>query len=339
MAGNGVFKSAVLLTALGADVAARILSHMDEGYVEILVHEMTRLRTIPPEERNAVLEEFQQRIANTDALPSLGGVEYARQVLQQALGPEKAGEILETLEPSGPSTLPLATILESTSPESLAALMADEHPQLIALLASQLRVDQAAALLAALPEEVQGPVAGRLAEIEPPTPTAMQHLERCLMEKLRGDQSGPAADPRSGPRRVADILGQMRRSVENVVMGALQRSDPAIAEKVEQYRFSFDHLLQLEGRTLQRVLRDVEADTLRLAMKGMPQEQQDIIFQNMSERAAARLREDLEATGPTRVKDVEAAQQQMVVVARKLQETGEIQIQIGAGEDESEAFV
>jgi flagellar motor switch protein FliG len=172
--------------------------------------------------------------------------------------------------------------------------------------------------------------------MEAPAPIALQHLERCVLEKLRGEQSPEPGERGAGPRRVAEILGRMRRSVETLVLSALEKHSPAIAEKVNRFRFSFENLLQLEGRVLQRVLRDVEADTLRVAMKGLDEEQQQIIFSNMSERAAARLKEELESTAPTRLRDVEGAQQAMVAVARALQESGEVQLPIGESEGAEE---
>src|SRR5262249_46165047 len=147
-----------------------------------------------------------------------GGMEFARDVLEQALGTEKAHRLLSDLTSTGAEQPSLTTILETTSPQSLAALVADEHPQLVALLVRQLSLEQAAAFLAALPAEMQGPVAVRLAEMQAPAPMAVQHLERCLLEKLRGETGAPPEDRTAGPRRVAEILGRMRRSVETLVL-------------------------------------------------------------------------------------------------------------------------
>lgn len=323
----GVYKSAILLASLGEDLAAQVLKHMDEREVELLVREMVRLGQIGAEARDQVLEEFGRRLRqNAD---TVSGAEYARSLLERALGPEPARRILGELEASDSATPPLATILERTPPESLAALVLDEHPQLIALLVGQLSVERAAAVLAALPAEVQGPVATRLAEMEAPAPIALQALERCLGEKLRGVQ-GVRSDEQAGPRRVADILAQMRRSAENLVFAALEQHSPDLAQKVNQYRLSFEDLLKLEGRTLQRILRDVDAETLRLAIKGLDEERRQVLYANMSERAATQLKDDLETMGPTRLRDVEAAQQKMVAVARALRENGEIKLPIGS---------
>lgn len=331
---TGLYKGAVVLAALGADAAARVLGHLDDFQVEALIREMTRLGPIPANERDHVLEEFEYRLEHDSG--SVGGKAYARHLLEQALGPERAMRMLSegTAAPDeGPT---LATILESTPPESLAALVADEHPQLIALLMGQLSVEQAAVMLSALPTEVRTGVAVRLAEMEAPAPIALQHLERCLLGKLRGEQSTAVDQPGAGPRRVADILGRMRRSVESTVLAALEQQAPAVAEKINQCRFTFDDTVQLEGRVLQRILRDVDFETLRLAMRGLDEERQQKIFSNMSERASARLREDLETSGPARLRDVEEAQSAIVAVARALQEEGEIQFSVGESSDAGE---
>lgn len=331
-AGQGVYKSAVFLVSLGTDLAAQVLSQMDESHVESLIAAMTRLGRVDAGERDRVLEEFDARLEGAENEVA-GGPKFARRVLEQAVGPERARQILGAASPEGPEPRSLASMIETTAPESLAALVADEHPQLIALLIGQLSAEPAAAMLAALPAEVQGPVAARLAEMEAPAPLALEHLERYLAEKLRGEGPIEAPAPDAGPRRVADILGRMRRSVENLVLASLEQHSPTLAQKVNQFRFTFENLLELEPRSLQRVLRDVESDTLRQAMKGLDEVQQQVIFSNMSERAGARLKEDLENSGPLQLREVEGAQQKMVSLARTLQESGEIQLQIGAPEE------
>jgi flagellar motor switch protein FliG len=336
--GQGLYKSAVLLVSLGPDLAAQVLSQMDERHLESVIAEMIRLGKVDAGECHRVLEEFNSRLEG-DAGGKEGGPDYARRVLEQAVGPERARQILGGASPDKPEPLSLAAILEMTSPESLAALVADEHPQLIALLIGQLSVEPAAAMLAALPAAVQGPVAARLAEMETPAPIALEHLERYLTEKLRGEERVELPPPDAAPRRVADMLGRMRRSVENLILASLEQQSPALAQKVNQFRFTFENLLELEGRTLQRVLRDVESDTLQTAMKGLDEVQQQVIYGNMSERAAARLKEDLENSGPTQLREVEAAHQKMVAIARGLQESGEIHLRIGVPEEEQEESV
>jgi flagellar motor switch protein FliG len=337
IADTGLYKSAVLLISLGSEAASRVLSHLDDLHVEALIREMSRLGKVRAAERDRVLDEFQQRVEESVG-SAIGGIDTARRMLEQAVGPEKALRILNgaVLDEPPPS---LAKILEDTSPQSLAALVADEHPQVIALLMEQLSVEQAAVFLTALPAEAQGPVAARLAEMEAPAPIALDHLERCLQDKLRGEPETPTEDRTAGPRRVAEILGRMRRSVESLVLSSLEQQSPEVAQKVQQYRFTFEDLLQLDGRSLQRILREVESETLRLAMKGLDEEQQETIFANMSERASARLKEELETASPIRLRDVEAAQSAMLAVARALQEAGEVQLPIGGSGDGEEEDV
>lgn len=338
---GGIHKSAVLLVSLGADVAAQVLPHLESGEVEQLVEEINRLGRVTAEERVPILDEFDTLLHDGSELV-VGGPAYSRLLLDHAgLGDREGAEGETSTGPSSgeepdPGVL-LQETLTSVAPEALAGLVAEEHPQLIALLISQLSVEPAAAMLAALPTELQGPVTARLAEIEAPSPMALEHLNRFLAEKLKEEPPQATTARRSGPKAVADILGRMRRSVEELVLGALENHSPTLFQRVNRYRFTFDHLLQLDSRTLQRVLRDVEADTLRQAMKGLDTEGQQVIFSNMSERAAARLREDLETGGNVQLREVELAQQSMVRVARVLQESGEVQFTIGEGEEEEAA--
>lgn len=334
---SGVYKGAVFLAALGPEVAAKVLQHLDERQVESLIGGMARLGRIKAEERDAVLEEFLQRAQQDPG--DEAGMDFARLVLEQAVGADRAVQVLGEVMPVEPPPPSLMTVLENTAPDSLAALVADEHPQMIALLIGQLPVEKAAAVLASIPHGVQGEVAARLTEMEAPAPVALQHLERCLLEKLRGESEAIQEQIGAGPRRLADILGRMRRSNEDAVMASLEAQSPHLAQKVNRFRISFEQILGLDARSLQRVLREVEGDVLRAAMKGLDEEQQATIYSNMSERAAARLREDLEMIGPIRLREVEAAQSRIVGIARGLQEAGELQISNGAGEEEEEAVV
>lgn len=337
---TGVHKSAVLLAALGTERAARVLSHLDDPRIEVLVREMGRLGHVPAQMRDLVAEEFRRRMSQ-DAGLLVEGPTYARGLLEQAFGPERANRLMGGQESQEEVPPTLDEMLESTAPEKLAKLLHDEHPQLLALMLGQMTVQDAAKVLAALPAELHAPVAARMARMESPAPMALQHLEGLLREKLRADSPDASDDRAAGPRRVAEILGRMRRSTEDAVLSSLQDQAPTVAEEVNRFRVTFEDLLALDGRSLQRVLREVDADTLRLAMKGLDADRQQVIFSNMSERAAVRLREELENSGPTRLRDVETAQQTIVGIARGLQEKGELQIGSGsgAGSEEEESFV
>lgn len=337
------YKGAVLLAGLGPEAAARVLSHLPEEQVEAIVQEFARLKRVPTEEVDLMAKDFGRRFEES-AEGIAAGPAFARQTLEKALGPEKAGRILGKLEleTEAPS---LAAIVEKTSPEALAMLVASEHPQMIALLIDQLPDEKAAALLAALPVELQGQVAVRLARTETPSPIAIHHLERILMDKLTGSGGGASETASAGPKRVAEILGCMRKSVETVVLTSLQEQSPEIAEQVNHFRFGIEHFLELEDKAIQRILREVEQETLVLAMKGLDSAAQQVIYKNMSERAGERLMEDLEALGPARLKDVETAQQSIVSAAKSLEDAGEISLrrvvvsEEGGAQSDEEVFV
>lgn len=330
----GVHKGAVLLASLGTELAVKVLHHLDESRVEPLVRKMTELGYIPAGERDLILLEFQHRMSQEPGL-YLKGNDYARSLLEQTVGAERAARVLGEPMPEGPNGATLEALLEETPSVSIVDAVIDEHPQLIALVISQLSAERAADALSALPADTRVDVVSRLTRIEAPTEMAKEQLRQLLMEKSasRGGGGIPGQD---GPKRVAEILGKMRRATEDSVFADLTAHAPEVAQKIGRHRFTFSDLLGLDGKSLQRVLRDVDADTLRLAMKGLDVEQQQILFSNMSERGAARLREDLENTGPTRLREVEGAQQSMVGRARALADQGEIQLSMGSSEGEEE---
>jgi flagellar motor switch protein FliG len=335
---SGAFKGAILLAGIGRDQAARILSFLPDDQVQQIAHEFSRLNHVSADQIHEVAREFEVRLEQL-AGSVTAGPDFARQMLERAVGLEKAIEILgvEEMENETPS---LAAIVDKTSPDSIAAVIVDEHPQIIALLLDRLDADRAASVLSALPPEIQGQVTARLARTETPSHIAVAHLEKRLFDKLKATGSQVESGT-SGPQRVADILGRMQRSSESFVLNSLQEESPQIAEEVNQYRFGIEHFLELDDRTIQRVLREVEHDKMVLIMKGLETERHDAILKNMSERGAARLSEDLAAMGPARLRDVESAQRELVAAARRLEEEGEISLRTasGGGSNDEEEFV
>lgn len=330
-------RGAIFLTALGTELAARVLSCLAEAEMELLIQAMSRLGHVSAEEKELVIEESEEdlrRFANG----LTAGPEYSRRVLEQAVGPEKAANILGRSVTQEQKVFTLESILSDTPPEDLAVLIVDEHPQMIAVLVSQLPLDKAALVLTALPEAIQGNVTARLVQMETPSPRALRHLERALVEKVTMGSLSTDESP-GGPRRVADILGRMRRSVENIFFSSLEEESPDLARQVNRYRFTFENLMEESDRTLQRVMRDLDTSTLPLIIKGLTDEQVELVYRNMSERAAERIREEVGNLGPVRLRDVEAAQQTMVNVAKSLADRGEITLSIAASESEAEALV
>lgn len=333
-----VYRGAVLLTALGTELAARVLNCLGEDEMERLIQRMSRLGHVSGTERDRVVTQtegmLRQYLNGISA-----GPEYSRKLLEQAIGPERAASLLAGEKTGVEKPLTLESILRDTPPETLAGLVAEEHPQMISVLASQLSIEKAAPFLLALPAEIQIVVAERLAQLETPNPRALRMLEDNLIERVRLSSSGE--NGAGGPRAVADILGQMRRASENLIISSLEERDPELVRRINKYRFTFDNLLEQDDRTLQRILRDLDSATLPMVLKGLNEEQQAQIYRNMSERAAERVREEVENLGPVRLRDVESAQQDMVNVAKALGERGEVnlvQASSGAAEEE-EALV
>lgn len=338
MRNTGVQKGAVVLAALGTELAVKVLQHLDEAHVEPLVRQMTELGYVPAGERDSILKEFHQRL-DRDAGLFVKGKDYTRGVLEQTMGAERAALMLgDPLPEKVIEPITLDGLLEQMDPPTLADCLADEHPQLIALVLSRLPVDRAAAVLSALPGDARVDVVSRMVHTETPSDLALEQIRQLLLEKSGSKPAAAAAGGQEGPKRVAEILGRMRRATEDSVIADLEQRSPEVARKVNKHRFTFSDFLGLDGRALQRVLRDVDADTLRLAMKGLTTEQQEVLFSNMSERGAARLREDLENTGPTRLSEVEGAQQSIIAKARSLADQGEIRLSLDA-ESEEEALV
>ena len=331
------YRGAIFLTALGTELAARVLSCLAEAEMEILIQAMSRLGHISAEEKEQVLEDGEEDLQRfTNGLTA--GPEYSRRLLEQAVGPEKAANILGRSLAQEQKVLTLENILSDTPPDELATLMAEEHPQMIAVLVSQLPLDKAATVLTALPEAIQSTVTIRLVQMETPSPRALHHLERALVEKVTMGSLSNEESP-GGPRRVADILGRMRRSVESLFFSSLEEESPDLARQVNRFRFTFENLMDESDRTLQRVMRDLDTSTLPLIIKGLTDEQVEQVYRNMSERAAERIREEVDNLGPVRLRDVEAAQQTMVNVAKSLADRGEITLSVANTESEAEALV
>jgi flagellar motor switch protein FliG len=315
---TGVEKAAVLLIALGRDKSAEVLAHLSPEEVQRLSQQMAGIPYVAPETRNAVLEEVNKLVPSADYCE--GGMEYVQQVLEKALGTQKASRIIEGMAREQRSR-PLESLAEADS-DQLAAALRNEHPQTTALVLCHLPGEKAAAVLGTLPSELQGEVAARIAVIDAAAPEMAEQLEKVLQTRF----SSGAAVGRStgGARALVEILNNADRTTERTVLEALAERKPELADDVRKMMFVFEDLTTLDARTVQRVLREVESDDLRIALKGASDEIKELAFQNMSERAAQSLKEDLELTGPVRVRDVEAAQQRIVAVVRRLVHAGEV---------------
>jgi flagellar motor switch protein FliG len=326
---TGKQKAAIILVALGTEIAAKVLPHLNEAEVEELGLEIARLGSIPAEVRQQVIQEFYE-VCLAQNLALEGGIDHARTLLEQAFGPEKANEILSRLT-RALQMLPFDSI-KRVHPAQLSTFLQDEHPQTIALVLAYLEPQAAAAVLSSLPPELRPEVAERLATMGSTPPEVIRRVEGVLQRKLSSlaSQELTAA---GGVKSLVDILQWVDRSTEHTIFDALNESNPELAEEVRKLMFTFEDLLQLDDRAIQQVLKEVEMKELALALKGASDALKEKIFRNMSERAVNMLKEEIEFMGPVRVRNVEEAQQRIVSIVRRLEEAGEIVLSRG-GEDE-----
>ncbi len=326
---TGREKAAIFLVSVGPEVSADIFKHLKEDEVEELTFEIARIDKIDPEQRDTVLMEFQELMMAQDFIVT-GGVDYAREVLERALGTQKAVDIINRLT-SSLQTKPFDFIRRS-DPAHLINFIQNEHPQTIALILSYLDAQKSAQILSALPHESQAEIAKRIATMDRTSPEILREVERVLERRLSTLASEDYTSA-GGIDTVVAILNNADRATERNIIEALEEDDPDLAEEIKKKMFVFEDIITLDDRSIQRVMRHVDTSDLAKALKAVDPEVQDKIFRNMSKRAASMLKEDMEYMGPIRLKDVEEAQQKIVNIIRKLEEQGEIVLSRGA-EDE-----
>ena len=326
---TGEQKAAALLISLGPELAAKIYQHWKEETVEQVTLQIANLRKITPDEKDSVMQEV-LNIAAAQEYISQGGVEYAHEILEKALGANKAMEIINRLQ--GSLKMTPFDYIKRTDPQQLLNFIQAEHPQTIALILAHLTPEHAAIILGALPGDVQVDVATRIAILDRAAPDVVMEIERVLERRISSifTQEFTAA---GGVRSLAEVLNRADRSTEKAIMEKLEESNPELAEEVKRLMFVFDDLINLDNRTIQQVLREVDAKDLALALKGCKDEVKEHILKNMSTRAKAMILEDMEVMGPVRLKHAEEAQQKIVNVVRQLEEMGEIVVARG-GEEE-----
>jgi len=318
----GVRKSAILLMALGEDRAAAALQHLPTPGVQSLGLSMAKLSTVSKEELAAVLAEFREETEQLSAL-NLGSSTYIRAVLKKALGDDRASNLLEDiLQPDEPhSGIERLNQLESGE---VAELIRDEHPQILATVLIHLDRMKASEVLEKLPARLRHDVIMRIATFGGIQPSALAELTDVLTEMLSGQ--GLRRSRLGGVRTAAEIVNLMASAQEEEAIAHVREVDEALAQRIVDEMFVFENLLSLEDRSIQRLLKDIESDSLITALKGAPQELRDKFLNNMSQRAAETLREDMDLRGPVRVSQVEAEQKTILQVARRLAEAGEITI-------------
>ena len=326
---TGVQKAAVLLITLGPEKSASIFKHLKEEEIEELTLEIANTRSISPQEKEDVLNEFYQ-VCLAQQYIAEGGIGYAKELLEKALGEQKAQDVITKLTAS--LQVRPFEFIRKTDPSQVLNFIQDEHPQTIAMILSYLSPAQSAMILGALTPEKQADVAKRIAMMDRTSPDVIKEVERVLERKLASllNQDYTIV---GGVDAIVDILNTVDRGTEKHIMESLEIEQPELADEIRKKMFVFEDILLLDDRAIQRVLRDVDNNDLGIALKGANEEVQNVIFKNLSKRLSAMIKEDMEFMGPVRMKDVEEAQQKIVGIIRKLEDSAEIVISRGGGDE------
>ncbi|MDP9728843.1 flagellar motor switch protein FliG [Alicyclobacillus sp. TC] len=326
---SGRQKAAILLISLGHEVAAKIYQQLTPEEVEQLTFEIANLSKVDLEQRESVLKEFRD-IAMAKEYITTGGISFAREALEKALGAEQAESILQKLTAS--LQVRPFHFARKADPNQLLSFLQDEHPQTMALVLTYLEPAQASLIISALPHNLQADVARRIALMSGTSPDVIANVEEVLEEKLSTMASFDSTQT-GGVDAVVKILNGVDRSTEKAILETLELENPELADEIKRKMFVFEDIVLLDGRSIQRVIRDVDPKDLQLALKVSSEEVQNIVFENMSKRMVETFKEDMEFMGPVRLRDVEDAQQRIVGVIRRLEESGEIIVARGGGDD------
>lgn len=326
---TGKQKAANFLIFLGPEKSAKIFKHLNENEIEELTLEIANVRKISGERMDDVFREFYE-MALANQYIAQGGIEYAKELLEKALGPQKAVEILSRISAS--LQVRPFDFARKTEPAQLLNFIQAEHPQTIALVLAYLEPEKSSIILSALPPEKQSDVARRIALMDTTSPDAIKEVERVLERKLSSVIPHEVTSA-GGVKSLVEILNRVDRATEKTILEALEIQDPELAEEVKRLMFVFEDIVTMDDRSVQRVLREVDSHDLALALKGASEEVANKIFNNMSKRAGEMLREDIQFMGPVRLRDVEDAQQRIVNIIRKLEDAGEIVIARGGGDE------
>ena len=316
----GIRKGAILLMTLGEEAAGTVMQHFTQAEVQAMGEAMAVMTQVKRDEVDAVLEEFRLETEQYSAL-HLDSGSYLRAVLNKALGNNRAADLLESIFQSSDSASGMERLNQLEGTE-IVELIRDEHPQIIATLLVHLDRNKAAEVLEQLPERVRHDAVLRVATFGGVQPAALKELTEVLTSMLSGE--GAKRSRLGGIRAAAEIVNMMSSTSEDSVIKHVREHDEVLAQKMVDEMFLFENLLELEDRGVQLVLKEVESESLIVALKGAPQELRDKFLKNMSQRAAEMLREDIEMRGPVRVSQVEAEQKNILQVVRRLADSGEI---------------
>ncbi|TDF98229.1 flagellar motor switch protein FliG [Paenibacillus piri] len=326
---TGRQKAAILLISLGPEVSAQIFKHLRDEEIEQLTLEIANVRKVDNIEKEAILAEFHQ-ICVAQEFISQGGIAYAKDILEKALGTQKALDIINRLT----ATLQVRPFdfARKADPAQILNFIQNENSQTIALVLSYLQPEQSSIILSSLPQEKQADVAKRIALMDSTSPDVISQVERVLEQKLSATVTQDYTNA-GGIAAIVQILNGVDRGTERTILDSLEIQDPELAEEIKKRMFVFEDIVNIDNRSIQRIIRDIENADLQLALKVASEEVREAIFKNMSKRMAETFREEMEFMGPVRLRDVEEAQTRIVATIRRLEEAGEIIIARGGGDD------
>ncbi len=326
---SGIEKAAILLIALGPERSAQVFKHLKDDEIEQLTLEIANTRSVPSDLRDYVLDEFYE-ICLAQQYIAEGGIAYAKELLDKALGEDRARDVIGRLTAS--LQVRPFEFVRKADPTQLLNFIQDEHPQTIALILAYLPASQAAAVVKALEPEKQADVAKRIAMMDRTSPDMIKEVEKVLEKKLATLVNQDYTSV-GGVDSIVNILNTVDRSTEKHIMETLEIEEPELADDIRRKMFVFEDILLLDNRSIQTVLREVDNNELAIALKNANEDVQKLIFDNLSSRLASMIKEDMEFMGPVKLKDVEEAQQKIVNIIRRLEDSGEIIISRGGGDD------
>jgi len=326
---TGKEKAAILLISLGADVAAQVFKELSGNEIDELTLEIANVRRVEQEVKDEVVEQFFQ-IAMAQNYISQGGIGYAKQILEKALGKNSASDIINRLT-SSLQVKPF-DFLRKSDPQQILNFLQHEHPQTIALVMAYLEPAQGGQILSSLSEELQAEVARRIATMDRTSPEIINEVEFILENKFSGTVSQDYTKV-GGIEAVVNVLNGVDRSTERTILDTLNVQNPKLADEIKKRMFVFEDIVGLDNRAIQRTIREADNETLLLALKTASEDVKEFIFHNMSQRRVESFKEEMEFMGPVRLRDVEEAQTKVVNIIRGLEETGDIVVGRGGGDD------
>ncbi|TKB04955.1 flagellar motor switch protein FliG [Alteromonas portus] len=326
---EGVEKAAILLLSLSEEDAAQILKHLEPKQVQKLGTEMAKVDDMTQSKITSVHKHFIEEIQNYSTI-GFQSQDFVKRALTAALGEDKAANLIDQiLMGSGAKGLDSLKWMDS---KQVASIIRNEHPQIQTIVLSYLEPEQSAEILAQFPEKVRLDLLMRIANLEEVQPAALQELNE-IMEKQFAGQAGTQAAKMGGLKSAANIMNYLDTAIEGQLMDAIREQDEEMSQQIQDLMFVFDNLVDVDDKGIQAILREVQQDALLKAIKGADEELKEKIMRNMSKRAAEMLNDDLEALGPVRISEVETAQKEILSVARRLSDSGEIMLGGGGGEE------